>query len=73
MQIKLVAARQKEGITSKEMAAFLGISNKQYSRKETGYVDFTMTELFRLASRFNMRIEDLFIVPDFMNHEERRA
>lgn len=61
MQTNLMAIRKASGIRQHELAKLLGISEKSYSFKELGKVEFKASEMFKLAQFFNKKIEDIFI------------
>ena len=49
------------------MANILGISSTQYSRKENGYSQFKMEEMFAIAKEFDMKIDELFTPRCYQN------
>ena len=61
MQTKLMAIRKESGIRQHELAKLLGISEKSYSFKELGKVEFKASEMFTLARYFNRTIEEIFL------------
>ena len=61
MQTKLMAIRKESGVRQHELAKLLGITEKSYSFKELGKVEFKASEMFTLAKYFNKTIEDIFI------------
>ncbi len=52
MQIYLYQLRKEKGITQKELAQKLGISETAYRQKEKGQRAFTQDEMFFLRSFF---------------------
>lgn len=68
-QDKLAALRRYRNIPQRELADELKITLRAYANKEKGITQFTASEMFIIAKKFNMKIEDIFLPPDFMNHE----
>lgn len=71
MQLRLIKARVKNGEVAEDLAPILGISPSSYRSKENGRTEFKLSEMFKLASYYNMKIDDLFI-PNFMSHERKK-
>ena len=69
MQSKLASIRRYNNISQREMAEVLNISTSSYSLKELGKNQFTATEMFVIASKFNMRLDQIFLPPDFIKYE----
>lgn len=69
MQKKLRALRKYNDITKKEMAEILKIDERTYSNKEGGHSQFKMDEMFEIAQKFEMEINDIFLPTNFMKHE----
>lgn len=69
MELKLAAFRRFENITQKEMAELIGVDERTYINKEHGKTQFKSSEMFLIARRLNRTIEDIFLPPNFMNHE----
>lgn len=61
MQEKLIILRKKQGVTQKQLAEYLGITEKTYGLKERGEFQFTLEEMFKLRDFFGKRIEDIFL------------
>ena len=61
MQEKLIILRKKRGVTQKQLAEYLGITEKTYGLKERGEFQFTLEEMFKLRDFFGKRIEDIFL------------
>ena len=61
MQTKLILLKEENHLTNKKMAKILGISAKQYRRKEQGLAPFKMNEMFTLSKYFKIKIEDIFL------------
>ena len=51
--------RQDKGITSVQMARYLGIRKETYSRKENGHREFTNAEKIALSVILNLKEEDV--------------
>lgn len=60
MQWNLIILRKEQGLTQKEMAEIIGISEDGYRKKETGKTQFKQNEMFFIANYFNRAIEDIF-------------
>lgn len=56
----LKGLRVMKGLTQDDMAKLLKISVKTYSRKESGYSDFTLTESKAIADLFKKTIDEIF-------------
>ncbi len=57
-----IAIREKitaHGLSQAETARALGIGRQTFSRKLNGHVDFSLSELTRLAEVFNTTVSDL--------------
>lgn len=61
MQEKLMLLRKKNNVNQQELADLLGINIKTYNFKEIGKSEFTMNEMFKIASYFHQNIEDIFL------------
>lgn len=61
MQALLYKARKEAGLSQKEMAEKIGVSEATYRAKELGKVDFKSTEMFEIAGFFNKGIEEIFL------------
>ena len=55
----LKSKRQDKGITSIQMARYLGIRKETYSRKENGHKKFTNAEKIALAVILNLKEQDV--------------
>ena len=51
--------RQDKGITSVQMAGYLGIRKETYSRKENGHKKFTNAEKIALSVILNLKRQDI--------------
>ena len=61
MQIFLYQLRKEQGITQKELADKLGISETAYRQKEKGQRAFTQDEMFFLHNFFNKPLQEIFL------------
>ena len=61
MQIYLYQLRKEKGITQKQLARKLGISETAYRQKEKGQSAFTQDEMFFLRSFFDKTLQDIFL------------
>lgn len=64
---KIRSIRREKGISREEMAEFLGLNTLSYKNKEYGQRQFNIGELFRVAQKFDMTMEDLLIIPWRLN------
>ncbi|CDQ22633.1 helix-turn-helix transcriptional regulator [Halobacillus karajensis] len=69
MQTKLKGIRSYHKITAEEMAKEIGVHKDAYLGKENGRTEFKLNEMFTIAKRFNMRVDDLFS-PTTSRHEK---
>lgn len=60
MRVRLRAERIAHGMTQETMARYMDMSLQRWHRKETGKVDFLLSECKKLSKLFNMPIETLF-------------
>lgn len=58
---ELIALRTEEKISRKEMAKLIGVTPETYRKKELGENDWWGAEMFLVASKFNKRIDDIFL------------
>lgn len=63
MQIFLYQLRKEQGITQKELADKLGISETAYRQKEKGQRAFRSDEMFIIADILNKDIGEIFSDP----------
>ena len=61
MQEKLFLLRKTSGVTQDAIAKMLDINPKTYASKEMGKTEFSMNEMFKIASYFNKHVEDIFL------------
>lgn len=69
MQKKLASLRRYKGLTQKEMAELIGVETETYANKERGITQFKASEMFIIASDFGMRVDEIFLPPDFIKYE----
>lgn len=67
MQKKLIILMKEHGITNKDLASKIGISEKQMGLKLKGETDFKSTEMFKISEILKMPIEDIFLSPMYDN------
>lgn len=53
--------RREQGLTGRELAAILGVSQQQVSRYESGVCRIDVDFLFYLLRQFDVTLEDFFI------------
>lgn len=61
MQEKLLLIRKSRNITQQFFANLIGITAKQYGKKESGEYTFDCNEMFAIADYLDMRLEDIFL------------
>lgn len=61
MQTILYGLRKAKGLTQKELAKEIGISELSYRNKERGKNEFTQDEMFFLSHFFNKQIDKIFL------------
>ena len=61
MQTILYGLRKAKGLTQKELAKKIGISELSYRNKELGKNEFTQDEMFFLSRFFNKQIDKIFL------------
>lgn len=69
MQTELIRLRKYLGYTQKQMAIHLKLDERTYINKEHGASQFKLNEMFIIAKKFNMPVGDIFLPPNFENHE----
>lgn len=69
MQSKLASLRRYKNISQREMGELIKITTTAYSNKERGVSQFTSSEMFIIADIFEMKIDEIFLPPDFIKHE----
>ena len=67
MQKKLILLKEENHLTNEKMGEILGISAKQYRKKEQGAAPFKMNEMFILSEYFGKKLEDIFLPPTHQN------
>lgn len=60
MHHNLFIARRERRIKQKEIAKEMHINHSTYSLKENGKAEFTLSEAFFLADKFEMTVDELF-------------
>lgn len=65
MQWNLIILRKKAGMSQKQMAEYLNISEDTYGKKERGQLQFNMSEMFAIAELFNQTLDDIFLPRNF--------
>lgn len=67
MQGKLMILLKENNLTQRWLSDYLGISEKQASKKLKGSAPFKDTEMFKLANYFNKTVEDIFLPSMYEN------
>ena len=68
MNIKLRAKRVEKGMNQTELANKLNISLSTYSMKETGKLDFTLSEIQDLMYYLDCEFNDIFFKKEVANN-----
>lgn len=68
MNIKLRAKRVEKQMTQTDLAKKLKISLSSYSMKETGKIDFTLSEIQDLMYYLDCEFDDIFFKKDVANN-----
>lgn len=69
MQEKLIKIRRSNLETQSTLAKLIGVDLRTYQNKEAGVSQFKSNEMFTIASHYGMKIDDIFVPTNFMNHE----
>lgn len=69
MQKKLAALRRYHDISQKELADYLGMDLRTYVSKENGQSQFKANEMFALARKFGLQIDEIFLPTNFEYYE----
>lgn len=67
MQEKLIILMEKNNISIRQLANLLRITDKQLSAKLKGKSDFKCSEMFKISSYFNKKLEDIFLPSMYEN------
>lgn len=59
---KLKGARVGKGLTQKQLALMLGMTEKTYNRKELGLADFARGEILRIAELLDLSLQDVNVI-----------
>jgi len=70
MQWNLIKLRKESGLSQKQIAKILKITEESYGSKERGQNQFKSNEMFILSHFFQLPIDQIFLPPDFGNTEE---
>ncbi|RXM79613.1 transcriptional regulator [Clostridium tetani] len=57
---KLKSLRAKHGDTQMDLSEFLGIRVSTFNFKENGKTEFTLSEAYKIAKKYNCTIEEIF-------------
>jgi len=68
-QTKLASIRRYHNLSQREMAEVLNIKTESYSNKERGVTQFKSSEMFIISDYFEMKVDDIFLPPNFIKHE----
>lgn len=73
MQEKLAALRRYHNISQKEMADLIGVDVRTYVNKESGRTQFKANEMFAIARRLQLPIDQIFLPANFEKLEVRKG
>lgn len=73
MQEKLAALRRLYNISQKEMADIIGVDLRTYQNKEAGLSQFKANEMFAIAQKFQLPIDQIFLPTNFEKREVSRG
>jgi len=68
-QEKLASIRRSKNISQRELAELIGVETNTYNNKELGKTQFKSSEMFLISNKFDMKIDDIFLPPNFMFYE----
>ena len=60
-QQTLKLMRAGSGTTQKDMAEYLGISGNNYTQKENGWLEFSISECGKIMTLYEKPFEDIFL------------
>lgn len=60
--LKLKFSRMQKGVTQRQMAKYLDISEKTYSIKETGKSEFDRNEISKIIKALELSTEELYTI-----------
>lgn len=69
-QVVLKSLRNYRSLSQEYMAKLINVESRDtYANKENGVTQFKASEMFIIANHFGMEITEIFLPPNFMNHE----
>lgn len=68
---KVKELREQHNLKQEDMAAIIGVSPANYSKKEAGNIRFSLMEARKIAQYFNLKIEDIFFQNDVSKIETK--
>lgn len=72
MQYKLMGIRKEHQDNQEDIAKLLGINVQTYRKKEHDVSQFNLQEMFKIADRYNMRVDDIFLPRKFTIRGQRQ-
>jgi DNA-binding XRE family transcriptional regulator len=69
MQEKLVTLRRIHNVSQRELADLIGVDVRTYQNKESGQSQFKANEMFAIARRFQLPIDQIFLPTNFEKRE----
>lgn len=69
-QTVLRSLRKYKDLSQEDMARLINVKSREtYAEKEKGNSQFKASEMYMIANFFGMEITEIFLPPNFMNHE----
>lgn len=69
MNIELEKIRRYNGVSQKELAEIIGVSERSYINKICGVSQFKLREMFIISKEFKKPIGEIFLENDFVLSE----
>lgn len=73
MQYKLAGIRKEHNETQSDLAKMLEVGIQTYRNKELDKTEFNLTEMFKIADHYNMKVEDIFLPRKYTLRELRQT
>lgn len=72
MQYKLAGIRKEHGESQKDLAKLLNVNIQSYRNKEMDKTEFKLSEMFKIAKHYQMRVDDIFLSRKYTIRELKR-
>jgi len=73
MKNRVRELRKAYDLTQESLAKRVGVSRQSIVSIETGRYNPSLELAYKIARQFNLKIEDVFIFEDKLNHDERSS